>query len=303
MPSTIDLTVVIPTRDREERLLQTLSELQTQNPGDASGEILVVDNGERGGLSVPDIPGPLEIRMLREPRPGAAAARNRGIASSRGTIVLFLGDDTPPATERLLAGHLQLHSRRPDSGYAVLGRVEWDPRDGVTEFMEWLSKAGFQFNYDGLAAGPVAPSKYLFTAHVSMKRRLLERMGGFDERLPYLFEDLELGIRLEDSGGTLDYHPELLVYHRHRYELEGYAQRMDLVGQAGFQLRRLRPERTPGAVQAPSPKWRLYPFAAAVARPLLHTRLPARMRERAWTAVLMDAYARGYLRAQRSTAS
>src|SRR6185436_18218617 len=119
-----------------------------------------------------DYPHP--IKLATEPRPGPASARNTGVAESRGEVVLFLGDDMAPAGPGLLSDHASLHAANPESAYAVLGRVTWNPGGDVTPFMEWLESAGIQFDFGSIGPGPVAPSRFFCTAHVSLKRSLFE---------------------------------------------------------------------------------------------------------------------------------
>jgi GT2 family glycosyltransferase len=289
----MDLSVVIPTRDRSARLRRTLRVLQEQRLDGIDGEIIVVENGS-DRTDPPDVNGPLEVKTVWENSTGVSAARNRGLESAASDLVLLLGDDTPPAAADLLTCHVELHRRRPEPTYAVLGRIDWDPGGEVTPFMEWLSRAGFQNAYHGLKAGPVSAVHHFFTSHVSAKRPLLLEVGGFDESFPFFFEHVELGIRLQQAGVMLDYHPELLVHHDHRQTLAGFVRRMEEVGSAARALRERWPDRTPPEVTAPSARWHLYPAADLVARALLRAGVRGRIRERAWGVRLMAAYARGY---------
>src|SRR5687767_4313771 len=114
-----DVTVVIPTRDRWDVLSRTLAGLERQELDDVEAQVVVVDNGSR---ERPDLPG---VRVVGEPVPGAAAARNRGIAEARGRIVLLIGDDCIPADTGLVRGHVESHADGVPR--AVTGRIEWDP--------------------------------------------------------------------------------------------------------------------------------------------------------------------------------
>jgi GT2 family glycosyltransferase len=289
----MDLSVVIPTRDRASRILATLRALQAQQLQGVMAEVIVVDNSDQA-LELQGVNGPLQLRLFREHEEGAAVARNLGLRSARGQVVLFLGDDTPPASADLLRRHVELHQRSPDDSYAVLGRIDWDPAIETDAFIRWLTRAGFQSAFEGLEPGPVSPALHFISSHASVKRSLLDRVGGFDEAFPIYFEDVELGIRLGKTGMLLDYHPELLVHHDHPYTLEEYLARMEAVGRAAHRLRERWPRDTPAEVKAPEPKWALYRAAAVGARAALRLPLGRLVRERAWAALMMAAYARGY---------
>ncbi len=294
----MDLSVVIPTRDRRDRVERTLAALDRQDLEGASAELIVVDNGSADGTpaALAGRDASLPTRVLSQPRPGASAARNVGLQCAAGSIVLLLGDDTSPASNGLLAGHLALHRCQPDPRYAVLGRISWAPQHQADPFLQWLDDAGFQFSFDRLAPGIVATADHFYSSHVSARRSTLLEVGGFDESFPFLAEDTELGIRLERAGVRLDYHPELLVHHDHPQDVAEFAHRMELVGQAACLLHQRWPDRTPAAVSRPAPRWIAYPFAAAAGRALLRTPVRGLLRKRAWAAVLMAAYAKGYRR-------
>jgi glycosyltransferase involved in cell wall biosynthesis len=290
------LSVVIPTFRRPAALRATLAALAGQRPPDGGHEVIVVDNGSRDGTveAVRALDFPVPLRVLEEPHPGPAAARNRGVEAARGGVILFLGDDMAPADDALLAGHAGRHARRPEPEYAVLGRATWDPRRPVTPFMAWLEDGGPQFAYGALEPGPVAADTYFYTPNLSIKRATLERAGGFDERFPYAaMEDNELSIRLARAGLVLDYAPELLVWHDHPTALPDSLRRMRRIGSSAALVRELQPGT---GLPAPGPARvrahaALDPLARVAARP----RFPARVRRRAWAWLHATAYGRGFL--------
>jgi succinoglycan biosynthesis protein ExoM len=93
----IDVSIIIPTFRRPALLRAAIASLLAQQKLDASAEIVVIDNDPAGSAAevVTELaPGsPLELRYLREPRPGISHARNAGVAASRGFYVAFLDDD------------------------------------------------------------------------------------------------------------------------------------------------------------------------------------------------------------------
>lgn len=297
---TNSLSVVIPTKDRAAALARTLDALEAQEAGDASLEVLVVDNGSSDGtleqVRARVGAATLPIRLLEQPDGGPAAARNAGVAAAGGGVLLFLGDDTEPAEEGLLRAHLALHAAHPEPGYGVLGRITWTPRVPVTPFMRWLENGGPQFHYCDLEAGPVDAASYFYSSHASVKRAFLAQVGGFDERFPTAaVEDTELGVRLADAGLELDYHPELLVLHDHPTTPAQSLRRSVAVGRSAALYNELRPDRPHPGVQAPRGlAW----SAVRVAEPLLGALaglpLPRGARERVWLAMTRAGYAQGY---------
>jgi glycosyltransferase involved in cell wall biosynthesis len=102
--------VVIATRDRRERLRETLVPLLADSAAD---EIVVVDDGSNdGSLEL------LEDLAAEHPRlqpvpsrhRGRAAARALGLERSSGEVVLLLDDDVV-AAPGLVEGHARAHAR------------------------------------------------------------------------------------------------------------------------------------------------------------------------------------------------
>jgi glycosyltransferase involved in cell wall biosynthesis len=209
------LTVVIPTLGRSDALPDVLRRLR-------GVEVLLCVDAD--GV----VPGaPAHVRVLRATTPGASAARNLGIAEASGRVVLFLGDDIVP-TRRLLARHTAFHGASPADTAALLGRVFYRRPTG---FMKWLER-GIQTDYGSIPASGRAGWAHFYTSNVSVKTALLRRAGGFDEALPFLYEDLDLGRRLHELGMQLRYDPAADAEHRHPTTLEDWERRMELIGAA-----------------------------------------------------------------------
>jgi glycosyltransferase involved in cell wall biosynthesis len=294
------LSVVIPTKDRAGALARTLDALEAQRAGDARIEAIVVDNGSSDG-TVEQVRGrasdaAIPIQLLEQPDGGPAAARNAGVEAAGGDVLLFLGDDTEADGATLLRAHLDLHAARPEETYGVLGLITWSPRSPVTPFMRWLENGGPQFHYCEIEAGPVDAASYFYSSHASVKRSLLQRVGGFDERFPTAaVEDTELGVRLADAGLELDYHPELIVLHDHPTTPDQSLRRSVAVGRSAALYNRLRPDRPHPGVQAPQGlAWSAVRAAEPVLGALAHMPLPKGVRERVWLAMTRAGYARGY---------
>jgi GT2 family glycosyltransferase len=288
--------VVIPTRDRRDVLSRTLAALAGQRAPSDGWDAVVVDNGSRDGTD--ELLGelaesfPVPLAVLREPRPGPAAARNRGIREAQGELLVFLGDDTAPADDGFLAGHARLHEEAADEWYAVVGRVGWRPA-AATEFMEWVALSGVQFGYGLIERGLVPADRFFYTSNLSVRRSVVLGAGGFDERYgSAALEDIDLGARLAAAGLRLHYEPELLVFHDHPTTLDVSLRRSLVVGGAAA-LFNSEPRANP--LPDPGPLRRVVLTAS---RPLLRllARLPAPppVRTRAWGYLHEEAYVRGY---------
>ncbi|HWC25532.1 MAG TPA: glycosyltransferase [Solirubrobacteraceae bacterium] len=240
----IELSVIIPTRDRVDTLRETLARLAGQET-EIPFEVVVVDDGS-SDATVATVRrfaerAPVPVSLLEQPARGPAAARNRGIAAARGAACLFIGDDTWPRPD-LVERHGRLHRRRPQPQAALLGHVEWAPESRPSPFMDWLN-SGVQFEFDQLPAPDTVRGSCFYTANVSVKRSFLTANGSFDESFAHAaFEDIELGLRLERAGMRLAYDRAAVVEHFHPYDLPSSLRRMRTLGRSAVLLHERFPD-------------------------------------------------------------
>ncbi len=193
----------MPTLGRQYKLERALERLAALTEEDFTvtvvSDALDPDPSATAGRSV----GVAGWRHLQAGRPGASAARNVGWRATRAPVVLFVDDDIL-ADRDLVSEHLAGHEAEPAERTCVLGDVRWAGEVRVTPFMRWLDAGGLQFDYGELSDGDDVGWGRMYTANVSVKRSLLERLGGFDEAgFPYLYEDLDLARRAVDDGGLV----------------------------------------------------------------------------------------------------
>src|SRR6266542_3472340 len=105
----VELSIVIPTRDRPSSLRACLAALANQQNVTGEIEVVVVDDGSVRNVepSLAGWPGG-PVRLLHQANAGPGAARNRGAREARGRVLLFLDDDVVGETE-LVATHLAAH--------------------------------------------------------------------------------------------------------------------------------------------------------------------------------------------------
>jgi histidinol-phosphate phosphatase family protein len=176
--------VVIPTAGRPS--LAALLAGLAAGDGPAPERVIVVDDrpGEVAPLATP---AGLPLRVLRPDRPGRgpAAARNAGWRAGAADWVVFLDDDValPAGWRAALAADLA--GCGPGTG-GCQGRIVVPRPARATDW---------ERNVAGLEAARWA------TADMAYRRRVLEAVGGFDERFPRAFrEDADLGLRVVQAG-------------------------------------------------------------------------------------------------------
>jgi hypothetical protein len=133
--------------------------------------------------------------------------------------------------------------------------VRWANGLKVTPFMKWLDQ-GIQFDFRSLK-GEEGSWAHLYGANCSIKRGFLERVGGYDEqRLPYLYEDIDWGYRARDHGLRVVYNRRAVVDHWRPMTVEVWQARAPMLAATEWQFCQLHPDVPPWF-------WRMFSDAAA----------------------------------------
>jgi GT2 family glycosyltransferase len=204
--SAAEIAVVVPTRDRPEMLTRLLDGLRMQRLPSDRFAVIVIDDGSSASstqhvLAEESERGELALRSVRnETALGQARARNQGWRGLQAPLVAFTDDDCIPDPEWLSA---LLLASEAAPGAIVQGRTEPDPlgarREGPFSRTVRVDALGPQYQ----------------TCNILYPRALLERLGGFDERVgqPVAGEDTELAWRAFESGAQAVFAADALVFH------------------------------------------------------------------------------------------
>jgi GT2 family glycosyltransferase len=189
-----EISIVVPTRNRAERLRALLDSLAEQ----PEHELIVVDNASDDDTQ--HVIGAAGVHGIRLAQPmGPAIARNRGWREARGELIVFTDDDVV-ARPGWLAAIAASHARDPDA--LIQGRTEPDPREAPR-------LSAFSRSQEATGPGP-----WFQTCNIAYPRALLERLDGFDESFwDAAGEDTDLGWRAIEAGTRVIYEPNALNWH------------------------------------------------------------------------------------------
>jgi glycosyltransferase involved in cell wall biosynthesis len=168
-------------------------------------ECLVIDNLSEKPIRLAEDYG-LQVRVLQELRPGAYAARNRGIGEARGDVLAFTDADCTPRRDWLSSGVEQIQAaRRP---LIVAGSVEVFFRDAAAvSICAWHSLVN-----DLNQARFVARFHFAATANMLTTREVFARVGPFNAQL-FSGGDIEWGQRAWALGIEQVYSADTVVRH------------------------------------------------------------------------------------------
>ena len=190
------ITVLVPVKDRRERMLRCLDALLAQDHPDF--EVVVLDNESSDGTAeacrqraaASDVPVRVEVIGGSVGR-----VRNEGARRARGAIVAYTDSDCLPQPGWLSAGE------RPfaDPGVGVVtGRTEpEDEPDG-----DWPAT----LEVDG-------PTRRFESCNVLFRRDAFVATPGFDEQVGHFYEDTAAGMAMLRAGWRVAYAPDAVVLH------------------------------------------------------------------------------------------
>lgn len=234
----LDISVVIPTFNREKLIYSTLLALLAQKlTKDINYEIVIIDSGDDNTgelIASLDTKMPNILKYKKIPlEKNRSKLRNLGAKHANGDIIVFIDNDmlVPPD---YLQKHYDLHDK--DNNIIILGKrfslttfeinnIGWDvliyqfelikkmqyyedPRDTQ------LKKHNQTFEESSCLW------RFLYSHNFSIKKDFFTMVGGFniDFGNHWGYEDLELGFRLTQAGAKYYLEENMIAYHQPHFE-------------------------------------------------------------------------------------
>lgn len=248
------VSVIIPTRNRPDRLAQCLGALQSQDGAIGEFEVLVALDGPDKASA--DVAARFEssglcLHVIQCPRLGNALAKNIALDAAEGELIVLLNDDVTPAPE-FLRSHAETHASRGARPALVVGWSPWVIERPDRLFDRLLRETSMVFFYDrmvtpdGRAKAPPDHDwgfRHAWTLNLSFRRDHAADVGWFDPRLANCcFEDVEFGYRFTRTlGAPVLFRAGAVAPHRHRYDPSGYLEREFRLGYSAYTLARVSP--------------------------------------------------------------
>jgi glycosyltransferase involved in cell wall biosynthesis len=198
MPDRSLVSCIVPVFNGERYVCEALASIlaQTYRPL----EIIVVDDG-----STDDTPATVarfadRVVYVRQAHAGPAAARNRGLAASKGEFVAFLDADDLWHSEKLTR-QMARFAAQPGLELCITH---------VRKF--WIPE--LEHEKERLLAHPSTQEQPGYVCQCLVARRsVFDKIGTFDVSLS-IGEDTDWFLRAADQGLTIEVLPHLLVYRR-----------------------------------------------------------------------------------------
>lgn len=184
------VSVILPTRNRAHVIAAAVTSVQAQRY--PHWELIIIDDGSTDATAESLAPflRDKRIRVVRQPPLGAAAARNHGLKLARGSVIAYLDSDNVWYPAFLAAAVAAFRNPDVEVAYGAL-----------------ISKShgldGTRILYKPFDRTALLDNNFIDINTLVHRRELVDRYGGFDERLDRLM-DWDLVLRYTaDRAATM----------------------------------------------------------------------------------------------------
>ena len=217
------VSIIIPNKDEKEALHACIASIKEKTKYQ-NYEIIIVENNstsEEIFAYYEELKKDPKIRVIRWEREfNYSAINNYGVRHANGEYLLFLNNDVTIITEGWLTEMLGMCQRRE---VGAVGVKLLYPDDTIQH-------AGCVIGIGGIAGHmfvnmPANRTGYLHKASIlqdmsavtaacmMMKKAAFEEVGGFTEELSVAFNDVDLCLKVRETGRLIVYDPYVQLYH------------------------------------------------------------------------------------------
>lgn len=230
MPKKPETSIIIVHYHAKKFLFDCLASIFNQK-GTLSFEVIVVDNDEKKTVEEELKKNFSWVKYIKSPgNIGFGAGNNLGAESSRGELLFFLNPDTiilPGVIDELVAF---MKSRKEAGIVAPLlldGKKKPYPLQGTAELSPLTAIVSLSFLNKYFPKNPISYRYWLrdwdkiTTREVDtvpgtallIRRRIFEKISGFDENFFLYFEEIDLCKRVKEAGWRIFINPASEVIH------------------------------------------------------------------------------------------
>ncbi len=231
------ISVIVPTRDRCEDLVECLDSLYSQDYPPDGFDVIVVDDGSLDETR--ELAGSFPCKLVTNPvSRGQSYCRNAGARQARGEILAFMDDDC--VAGRTWLRDLAAYFRWEDLG-AVGGYVDgYRNRTPLDRYEREFSRLNLG-NYI-LHAAKDPSTFFIPTCSMLVRKEVFMETGAIRETMR-LGEDVDFCWRMRDAGWQALYVPAGTVKHKHRNTLWSMPRRRMDYGTSEENLYSLHPHK------------------------------------------------------------
>lgn len=216
-PSSLSkVSVIVPTRNRHEKLLRTIRSLQKQTLNAEDYEIIVVDDGS---TKLVEISG---VKVLRLEGVERSVARNTGAKEANGELLVFVDDDME-VSETFLEEHLKAFNEWKDA--LLVGRVSLSEEFLKTPFGQF--RQNIEQDVVPLKEGLTDVQNLCTAQNMSIGKERFFALGGFDSKIVSC-EDQDFALRHRAKAGRTAFVAKAVaIHHDDAQDIRAYCKRCE----------------------------------------------------------------------------
>lgn len=198
MCTTADITIVIPVHNRAGIVARTLDTVAAQTVRPL--RLVIVDNNSTDDtlaavhrwVALNAVDRSLDVTVVTETIPGAAAARNRGLAEVTTPWTMFFDSD-----DEMLPTHVERAVRAIERAGGEVDIVGWDVSQQLADGRRCTGRFTTRhMQRANLIHGIMSTQRYC------VRTELVRAVGGWDDRT-LVWDDMELGVRLLSASPSV----------------------------------------------------------------------------------------------------
>ena len=230
-------SIIVPVYNRPDEVYELLQSLTQQTFRDV--EVVIVEDGSTLPCDsvVQKYAGKLQLRYFTKENSSPGPTRNFAAEHSQGEFLIFLDSDCVLPPGFLQAVEDELNRKECDA---------WGGPDKAHESFTPVQKA---INYSmtsfittgGIRGGKKQMDKKFYprSFNLGIRRSLYRQLGGFSSMR--FGEDIDLSLRIYESGATCRLFPEAWVWHKRRTDFKKFFKQVHNSGIARINLMKRHP--------------------------------------------------------------
>ena len=238
-------SIIVPVYNRPDEVDELLQSLTQQTFRDM--EVIIVEDGSSLPCEnvVHKYAGKLQLRYYTKENSGPGPTRNFGAEHSQGEFLIFLDSDCVLPPGYLQAVEDELNSSMVNGQWAM-DIDAWGGPDRAHESFTPVQKAISYSMTSFLTTGGIRGGKkqmdkrfYPRSFNLGIRRSLYRQLGGFSSMR--FGEDIDLSIRIYESGASCRLFPEAWVWHKRRTDFRKFFKQVHNSGIARINLMKRHP--------------------------------------------------------------
>ncbi len=221
------VSIIIPTKDKVEVLKKCIASVLSKTTYN-NYEIIIVDNGSVESKTFEyynSLKNDSRVRVLKYDAPfNYSKINNYAVRHSAGYYLLFLNNDTEVISPDWIESMIELAQRKTTGvvGAKLLFANDTIQHAGVIIGVGGMAGHSHRFlpRYIAGYGGRVISIQNLSAvtgACMMVRKEVFEEVGGFDENLAVVYNDVELCVRIKEKGFFVVYTPFAELYHYECY--------------------------------------------------------------------------------------